>query len=215
MKIQIDKANLLRGIQIVQNTISSKISLPILNNILIETHGKQLRFIGTDLDVGISCVVPVNILSEGAITLPAKRIGDVIRELPSGEVTLIAKKNNMVDIESGKCRFKLLGLPKDEFPKLPEFKDKESIQIPREDLKEMLLLTSFAVSHEETRYILNGILLEIKEGVLRLVATDGRRLALAERNIGASAKKDISFILPIKAVQELVRNITDEGTVSL
>ncbi len=213
MKIQIDKGDLLKGIQTVQNTISSKISLPILNNILIETQGKNLRFIGTDLDVGISCLAPVNILSEGAITLPAKKIGDIIRELPNGEVTVIVKKNNMVDIESGSCRFKLMGLPKDEFPKLPEFKDKESIKIPREDLKEMLNLTSFAVSHEETRYILNGILLEVKNGVLRLVATDGRRLALAEKKI--DAKKEISVILPIKAVQELVRNIVDEGPLSL
>jgi DNA polymerase-3 subunit beta len=213
MKFKIDKQELLKGIQIVQNVVSTRSTLPILSNILIETQGSNLRLIATDLDIGISCVIPVNTIEEGAITLSAKRFSDIIKELPDSQVEINAKKNNQVDIECEKCKFKLIGLPKDEFPKFPEFKDKEAIRVEQSILKEILEATSFAVSHEETRYILNGILLEIKDSTLRLVATDGRRLALRESKISNTIKKDFKVIIPIKAVQELSRNLTTDGEV--
>jgi len=215
MKIQITKESLLNAIQTVQNIVSPRATLPILSNILIETQGSSLKLVATDLDVGISCEIPVNLQEEGSITLPAKKFSDIIKELPDGNVVVVVKKNNLVDIECEKCRFKLMGLPKDEFPKFPEFKDKESLQIEQSTLKEMLSLTSFAVSHEETRYILNGILVEIKENNLKLVATDGRRLAMAERKLSATSKKEFSCIIPIKAVNELNRNLKDDGKVSI
>ena len=181
MIFKTSQENLLAGVQIVQNIVSSKSPLPILSNILLEVKGTKLRLNTTDLDIGISCEIPVDIIEEGAITIPAKRFGDIIRELPSGDITISVKKNNQVDIEGRQCRFKLGGLPRDEFPKFPEFKDKEAIQIEQSTLKEMLRLTSFAVSHEESRYVLNGILIEISDNVIRIVATDGRRLAKVEK----------------------------------
>jgi DNA polymerase-3 subunit beta len=213
MKIQTKKENLLTAIQIVQNIVSPRNTLPILSNILIETRNNSLRLVATDLDVGISCEIPVDTQEEGSITLPAKKFSDIIKELPEGNVVIVVKKNNLVDIECEKCRFKLMGLPKDEFPKFPEFKDKETLQIEQTTLREMLNLTAFAVSHEETRYILNGILVEVKENNLKLVATDGRRLAVIERKIATTNKKELGVIIPIKAVNELNRNLKDEGRV--
>ena len=214
MKIIVKKEKLLESIQIVQNIVSSKATLPILSNILLETKGKELKINTTDLDIGISCGIDVNIAEEGAITIPAKRFSDIIKELPSGDISIHVKKNNQVDIDGEKCRFKLIGLPREEFPKFPEFKDKEIIKIEQAVLKEMIRLTSFAVSHEETRYILNGILMEISEDTVRMVATDGKRLAKVDKKILTPTKKDISVIIPLKAIQEIFRNLRDDGEVS-
>ncbi len=215
MIFKTSQENLLSGIQIVQNIVSGKATLPILANILLEAKGGKLKLNTTDLDIGISCEIPVDIIEEGAITIPAKRFSDIIRELPSGDITVSVKKNNQVDIEGKQCRFKVTGLPRDEFPKFPEFKDKESIQIEQATLKEMLRLTSFAVSHEESRYVLNGLLLELADNTIRIVATDGRRLAKIEKKLSGTIKKEIAVIIPIKAIQEISRNLQDEGTLSL
>lgn len=215
MKIKATKANLLNGIQVVQNIVPSKVTLPILSNILMETGKDNLKLNATDLDIGVSCGIPVETIEEGAITIPAKKFSDIVRELPDGEVVIHAKKNNQVEIEGKNCRFKLTGLPKDEYPKFPEFKDKEVIQVGQDILKEMLRLTSFAVSHEESRYVLNGVLMEISQDLIRLVATDGRRLAKIEKKLQNSVKKEISVIIPIKAVHEIGRNLKDDGFVSI
>jgi len=214
MKIKLSKDNLLSGIQTVQNIVSTKTTLPILSNMLLETHNNVIKMNTTDLDIGISCEVPVNILEEGSITIPAKKFSDIVRELPSGEVTILVKKNNQIDIEGNNCRFKLIGLPKEEFPKFPEFKDKEVIQIEQKILQEMLRLTSFAVSHEESRYVLNGLLFEITEDIIRIIATDGRRMAKIEKKILKPITKNLSVIIPTKAAQEVMRNLKDEGIVS-
>ncbi|MFH0866312.1 MAG: DNA polymerase III subunit beta [Bacteroidota bacterium] len=214
MKVKLSKEELLQGIQTVQNIVSTKATLPILSNMLVETKKDTLHLYTTDLDIGISCEIPVNIMEDGAITIPAKRFSDIVREFPAGDVIINARKNNQIDIEGQNCRMKLLGLPKEEFPKFPDFKDKESIKIKQADLKEMFRMTAFAVSHEESRYVLNGILVEVSKDTLRLVATDGRRLAKIERPLLNTVSQDVNFILPIKAVSEINRNLKDEGDVA-
>ncbi len=214
MKIKLSKEDLLLGIQTVQNIVSSKTTLPILSNMLMETKANSIKLNTTDLDIGISCEIPVNTQEEGGITIPAKRFSDIVRELPSGDVIIHTKKNNQIDIEGENCRFKLIGLPKEEFPKFPEFKDKEAIRIQQNIFKEMIRMTSFAVSHEEARYVLNGILLEIEEDTIRMVATDGRRLAKIEKKIGAPTQKEVKVIIPLKAIQEINRNLKDTGDLS-
>ena len=214
MKIKIDREQLLSGIQTVQNIVSPKMTLPILSNILFETKNDHIKLNTTDLDIGISCEFPVDIYEEGAITIPAKRFSDIIRELPPGDVIIHARKNNQIEIEGQNCRFKLIGLPKEEFPKFPEFKEKEVFKLKQIDLKDMIRLTSFAVSHEESRYVLNGILLEIDSDTIRMIATDGRRLAKIEKKLPQNYSKEMSIILPIKAIQEINRNLKDVGEVS-
>ncbi|OGX32391.1 MAG: DNA polymerase III subunit beta [Omnitrophica WOR_2 bacterium RIFCSPHIGHO2_01_FULL_48_9] len=216
MKIKLSKDDLLLGIQTVQNVVSSKTTLPILSNILMEAGRKNLlKLNATDLDLGISCEIPVDISEEGAITIPAKRFSDIVKEMPSGDISISVKKNNQIDIEGEKCRFKLIGLPKDEFPKFPEFKDKDGVRLEQSVLKEMLRMTSFAVSHEESRYVLNGVLLEISGSDICIVATDGRRLAKINKELSEPIKKDIKVILPSKAVQEITRNLKDQGELTL
>jgi DNA polymerase-3 subunit beta len=215
MKIKIEKESFVNAIQIVQNIVSTKSALPILANMLLEAQQNSLRLVTTDLDIGISCVIPVNIQEVGAITVPTKRFGDIIRELPGDSAVVTSKKNNMITIETESCQFKIMGLPPEEFPKLPEFKDREIIKLEQLDLKEMLQLTSFAASTDESRYVLNGILLNIQHSDLTLVATDGKRLAIINKKLPNSIDKDINIIIPIKTIQELNRNLKEEGELSL
>ncbi|MDD4893850.1 MAG: DNA polymerase III subunit beta [Candidatus Omnitrophica bacterium] len=215
MKLEVEKNTLLNGIQKVQNVISSKSTLPILSNILIDAQQSKLKLTATDLDIGISCAVPVDIQEPGIITIPAKRFGDIIKELPDDSVSINTKKNNLVIIETKSCQFKIMGLPCEDFPKLPEFKEGGVIKIEQPVLKEMLTLTSFAVSLDETRYILNGILFKINQNKLTLVATDGKRLAIIERKLKQDTEKDLQLIVPLKTIQELNRNLQDEGELSM
>ncbi|MDD5155410.1 MAG: DNA polymerase III subunit beta [Candidatus Omnitrophica bacterium] len=215
MKFKADKTDLLNGIQTVQNVITTKAALPILSNLLIETCEEGVRLSATDLDIGISCVIPVQTQEAGAITVPAKRFGDIVRELPADTVSINTKKNNSMVVEMESCQFKIMGLPREEFPKLPEFQNKEALKLEQGVLKQMLNLTSFAVSFDETRYILNGILFNINKNNITLVATDGKRLAIADRKIKQGTDKDMRIIVPIKTIHELNRNLKDDTEVSL
>lgn len=215
MKFKVEKSILVSGIQIVQNVIITKSSLPILSNILIETQQDALRLTATDLDIGITCLIPVNIQEPGAVTVPAKRFSDIIKELPGNNISVTTKKNNQVNIETDLCQFKIMGLAREEFPKLPEFKDKEVLKLEQSVLKEMLNLTSFSVSIDETRYILNGILFKVSKNGLILVATDGKRLAVVEKKLNYSVNQEMSIIIPIKTIHELNRNLKDEGELSI
>ncbi len=215
MELKVEKETLVNAIQTVENVITAKAVLPILSHILIEAQQDTLKLTATDLDIGISCVIPVDIQEAGAITIPAKRFSDIIKGLPNDGVELSTKKNNLVIIKTKLCQFKIMGLAREEFPKLPEFKDKEVIKLGQADLKQMLNLTSFAVSFDETRYILNGILFKIDKNTLTLVATDGKRLAIIERGLSQDIGKDVYIIVPIKTIHELNRNLKDDGELSL
>ncbi|MCU0666306.1 MAG: DNA polymerase III subunit beta [Candidatus Omnitrophica bacterium] len=215
MKFKTEKNTLLAAIQTVQNVITPKSALPILANILIETQNNDLKLTATDLDIGITCVIPVEVVEQGAITIPAKRFNDIVRELPADTVVLNSKKNNTVAIEAPSCQFKIMGLGKEEFPRLPEFKDKEALKLEQGVLKEMLRLTSFAVSFDEARYILNGILFKISKNTLTLVATDGKRLAVVERKLKQEVEKTMNMIVPSKTIQELNRNLQEGGELTV
>jgi DNA polymerase-3 subunit beta len=215
MRVKVNKETLVKGLEITQNIISAKATLPILSNFLIETQKDKLRLTATDLNIGISCVIPVNILEQGAITIPAKRFSGIIRELSEDEIEINTKKNNIVIVETKNCQFKIIGLPSEEFPKLPEFKDREVIKLEQGLLKAMLNQTSFAVSMDEVKYILNGILFRLSKDQITLVATDGKRLAISKNKLAQPVTKDLSFIVPIKTLMELERNLQDEGELSL
>jgi len=215
MKFKAKKEVLLKGIEIVQNIISAKATLPILSNFLLETQKDNLRITATDLNIGISCVIPVDIQEQGVITVPARRFSGIIKELPDEDIEINTKKNSLVVIETPSCQFKIIGLPAEEFPKLPEFKDKEVIKLEQDGLRQMLNQTAFAVSLDESRYILNGILFKINQDNLCLVATDGKRLAMSDKKIKQTTSKEISIIVPVKTIQELQRNLKNEGELSL
>ena len=215
MRFDTTKDVLTKGIQEVQSAINPKTTLPILSNLLIETGKDSVSLTATDLDMGIISTIPVKIGSEGVITAPAKKFFDIIKELPDGEVSISVKKNNLIYIECTSCVFKIMGLPKDEFPQLPDLKDKDSIIMQRPRLKKMLSMTSFAISRDETRYVLNGALFVIKPAYIRIVATDGRRLAMVEEKIQSPKTHEKKVIIPAKTITELLKLLGDEGDVKI
>ena len=212
MKFTVDKSELLEACRIVDGVISDRATLPILSNTLLQLQQSTLQVVGTDLDVGISCQLTVRGLEDGSITVPAKKFTEIIKELPDESLTLQAKKNHTLLIESRQCLFRLTGLPAEEFPRLPEVPRERGIQLHQRQLKEMFNLTAFAMSHEETRYVLNGSLLALHDTKATIVATDGRRLALAEGILDAKAAQTKRVILPAKTVHELHRLLQDDGT---
>lgn len=215
MRLEAKKESLLKGMTAVQNAISPRSTLPILSNVLLETIKNGLTITGTDLDIGIITTIPAKITTPGSITVPAKKFLDIIKELPESPIAISVRKNNMMQIVCENSQFKIMGIPKDDFPKLPEFKDKEPIILDQELLKIMLGMTSFAISRDETRYILNGVYILIKKNSIKMVATDGRRLALIEREIELAKNIDKKVIIPIKTVQELHRNLQEDGKISI
>lgn len=215
MRFTIDKNNFIKGIQVVHNIISSKANLPILSYLALEAREKTIYLTATDLDIGITCEIPADIGESGKIVMPAKKTGDIIREFPENTININAAKNNLISIESKKCQFKLMGLPYEEFPKLPKLTNQEVIKLNQDDLQQMLSLVAFAVSNDETRYTLNGVLLKIQDNDLSLVATDGRRLACYQKKINQNLNKSIEIIIPIKAIHEINRNLSEEGEVLL
>ena len=216
MKFNTTKDVFLKGLQTVQTAISSKSNLPILSNILIEAMEDRIILTTTDLDIGITSTMPIKPSITGSITIPAKKFIDIIKELPEkSEISISVKKNNMVNIDCDKNTFKVMGLPKEEFPQLPEFKNKDVIVLEQAKLKKMLRMTAFAISHDETRYVLNGVLFVVKPSVLRLVATDGRRLAMIEEKMQLPKAMERKFIVPTKAVNELDKILSDDGEVKI
>ena len=203
MKVQISREHLLKGMQMIYPTIPTKSTLPILSHILLETRKDSLYMAGTDLEIGISCTVPAQIVEEGAIAIPAKRLNDLVKELPNSPLQINTKKNQQASIECGRSLFKIMGLPKEEFPRLPQMGDQDLLVIDQTVLQAMLSLTAFAVSQDESRYILNGILFISKGGWLKLVATDGRRLAFIEKQAMTPTKAEHQVIVPYKAITEL------------
>ncbi len=217
MEILVTKNNFLKSISLAGSVTSNKTNtLPILANILIETEGDaQLRLVGTDLEVGLSTHVPCKVVKEGSITLPAKKIQEIVRELPEGEVEISVAKNNSVTIRSGKAVFKIMGLSKEDYPKLPDIDEKAAIEFEQALIKESLELTSFAISYDETRYVLNGVLMSIKGNQVKFVATDGRRLAYMDRSFESPVTQNIEMIIPTKAVQELLKILNWDGIMKI
>lgn len=215
MKLKFLKSDLLKGVQISQDVISQRAALPILSNFLIEAEKNTVKITATDLNVGIITKIPASIMTEGAVTIPAKKFSDIIKELPEGEVILDVRKNNQVVIEAKPCFFKIMGLPKDEFPTPPQISKSERLLVGQEMLKNMLKLTYFSVSRDETRYMLNGILFKVAGDFLELAATDGRRLAVVKNKTDIPKGMIKEVIIPIKTINELNKLLVEQGQVEI
>jgi DNA polymerase-3 subunit beta len=211
MKFRIARDAFLDSLQQVQHVVSTRTTLPILSNVLIEAADGKLRLTTTDLDVGVSGTVEADISKEGTTTLPVKRLVSIIRELPASDVEVSVDAKDVASITCGPSFFKIIGLGQGEFPPLPDFKDARDYKISEELLRESLRRTSYAISSDETRYVLNGIFTQFKEGKLTFVATDGRRLAMVESDLEFPASHETDFIIPSKAVQELQRLLGSDG----
>ncbi len=215
MKFRILKEAFQEGLQQVQHVVSARTTLPILSNVLVEAEGDALRLTTTDLDVGVSVRVDAKVEVPGGTTLPARRLASIIRELPASDVDVEVDDKNTASIRSGRSFFKILGLNRDEFPPLPDFEDAHEFKLDQKRLLDCLKKTSYAISTDETRYVLNGIFFSFKEGSLTMVATDGRRLAMVEQDVEFPQSQETDMIIPTKAVNELQRLLHDEGEVTM
>ena len=175
MRFTITRENLQQGLGAVAGSIPTRTTLPVLSNILIEAEDGAVRMSGTDLDTAVSVRVPAEVAEPGAITAPAKKLQEIARELPGA--TEISTQGDSILISSGRSRFKLNGLPKDEFPAFPKVEFSGSWRVTGADLQKLITHVSFAASTEETRPILNGVLWQLQEHDMRMVATNGHRLA--------------------------------------
>ncbi len=193
------------------NVVSLKPTIPILSNFLIEAVNDELIITSTDMAVGIRCLTEAKILQEGATTLPAKKFAQLIRELTSTNVEISTNSNEVTEIIADSSRFKLNGMNRAEFPSLPDITEATRFKIKQADLKDMFYRTSFAVSREDTRYVLTGVHMSIVNGEATFIGTDGKRLAKAFIDIDIDKSFKGSYIIPLKAVEEFLKNLTDEG----
>jgi DNA polymerase-3 subunit beta len=178
MRFSITREKLQEGLAAVAGSVPTRTTLPVLSNLLLETDGEAVRFSGTDLDTAVSVTVPAEVEEPGAITAPARKLQEIARELPPSPVG-VATQGDALTITGGRSRFRLNGLPRDEFPAFPavSFEEGGSWRLTGKELNDLISHVAFAVSTEETRPILNGVLWELREGEMRMVATNGHRLA--------------------------------------
>src|ERR671921_27408 len=210
MRFTITREKLQEGLAAVAPSIPAKTTLPVLANILVETTDKGIRLSGTDLDIAVSTEVAADVETTGAITIPAKKLSEIARELPPAPVKIGAMGEQRVTLECGRSRFKLLGLPRDEFPTFPSVRFEESWRVRSGDLQKLISHTAFAVSTEESRPILNGVLWELRPEEMRMVATNGHRLAKMQLPIestaaGGSKPPASDLIVPPKALEQIRR----------
>ncbi|HRE82304.1 MAG TPA: DNA polymerase III subunit beta [Opitutaceae bacterium] len=210
MKFKINRDHFSNGLAQVLNVVGSKTTMPILSNVLIEAEKDFISLTTTNLDLGIRCKIKADVKEGGAVTLPVKRLATIVRELPNLDVTVDASPNHQVKLASGGSNFRIMGIGKEEFPPLPEFGEEKSFTVDQPELVSMLKSVSYAQSSDETRYILNGVYFNFRDGKLSLVATDGRRLALIAKEMEIPAESAGAIILPAKTVGELLRML-DKG----
>jgi DNA polymerase-3 subunit beta len=208
MQFTVTRQNLHQGLAAVSASIPSKTTLPVLSNILLETAEDGVWMSGTDLDVSIRVKIPAEVTESGSLTAPGKKLQEITRELPDHPVS-ISTRSDQIELSCGQARFKLNGLPADEFPALPQVDFESGMEVAGKDLQSLIHHTSFAVSTEESRPILNGVLWEVRDGHMRMVATNGHRLARMTLKVGAADGAGSNFIVPPAALQQVQRLFKD------
>jgi DNA polymerase-3 subunit beta len=211
MKFSIVRSKFLDGLQKVQNVVSGKGTLQILQNALIHAEDNQLCITTTDLDISERCFVDCEVDQPGSTTLPVRRLSSIIRELDEGKIMVEVNDDDVATVQAGSSYFKIIGMSVRDFPPVPASEGKFCYRVDQGVLREMLRKTSYAVSQDETRRVLNGVLMAFKDNKLTMVATDGRRLALVEHEIEFPPEAEAEMILPTKAVSELMRILGNEG----
>ncbi len=216
MEILISKSELSSALSKVQGIVEKKNTVPILSSVLLEVEGSSLFVSATDLEISLRSRYQAETSTEGVLTAPAKKIFEIVRELPEGDVRISSDEGGWVRIEMGRSRFKVMSLPKEDFPTIPQMEEGERLLFPPATLAEMIDKTSFAMSHDQTRHALNGVLWEVsphKDGSAecRMVATDGHRLAYIRRECRGEVTGQRGAIVPRKAIVELKRLIGESG----
>ena len=210
MELKIGAQELAKALGRTQGIVEKKSTMPILSHVLIEAKKDgQLVVSATDLDLAVSSEHTCEVLKEGAVAVSARHLYEIVRALPEQSVTLKKANNNYLEVKSGPSEFRIVGLPSEDFPALPSFDKVPFVDVAPALLLEMIERTFFAVSTDETRYNLNGVFFEPSGETLRLVATDGHRLSLSEREVGAGFGLKRGVILPKKGLQELKKLLAE------
>lgn len=215
MFFEIPRKELINPLKTVVSVVDNKQTLAVLSNVLIKLEGNQLQLVGTDSEVEITCMLPVeNSLNpddnNGETTLPARKFFDIVRTLEDKNPVQIQVNNSRATIKSGKSRFTLACLPAEDFPLSPAMSEMYTFQLPQKTLKELIAQTAFAIANNDVRYYLNGLCLDLKQDKLVAVATDGHRLALAETTFALQDKTPFQVIVPKKVITELNRLLSDD-----
>ncbi|MBI4382569.1 MAG: DNA polymerase III subunit beta [Nitrospinae bacterium] len=216
MEFRISRENFLTGVQKVQGIVETKGAMPILSHLLVSTDNEGIYIQATDLEIGIKGFYPANVITQGALALNARKLFDIVRELPEQEIHVSGEENNWITLRCGNSKFRLPGLPAEDFPALPEYSEEGIMEFRAPLLREMIRKTIFAISPDESRPALNGLLLEREENQATLVGTDGHRLALIQRPLpasGAPGAEKLSLILPKKALAELLKMMENDEAV--
>jgi len=216
MEFIIGKEEIVKGLSRIQSVVEKKVAMPILSNAFLETKGVGISITATDLEIGLQGFYPAKILKEGKSTISAKKIFEVVKELPEKEVTFRSMENQWVEILCGKSVFKIMGLPAETFPALPMYEEEGFFSLNGDAFREMIAKTIYAVSTDESRYNLRGIFLIKLSGEkgqgLRMVSTDGYRISLIDRLFEGEIKGlDKGILLPKKGMSEVNRLIEEEG----
>ena len=215
MKLTIKKEEILKGLQRIQGVVEKKNTMPILSNMLLTADGKGVEIVATDLEIGLRGRYTAEVEKPGAVTVSAKKMYEIVRELPAEDIQINVEDGNWVKIVSGQSQFKLVALPKDEFPALPDVAEDGMIAIEGETLREMIKKTLYSVGENDARYVLNGLFVHMspaKNGLnIRMVGTDGHRLSMIDRVIDAKHKEE-SMIIPKKAMMELRRLLEEDSS---
>ena len=214
MKLKIKKEEILKGLQRIQGVVEKKNTMPILSNMLLTAEGGSLEIIATDLEIGLRGRYVADVEKPGSVTVSAKKVYEIVRELPADDVQIKVEEGNWVKILSGHSQFKLVGLPKDEYPALPDVAEEGMISIDGDMLRDMIRKTLYSVGENDARYVLNGLFMHMtqaKGGLnIRMVGTDGHRLSMIDRVVDAKHKEE-SIIIPKKAMMELRRLLEEDA----
>ena len=213
MELVVRKGDLLHELQLFQGIVERKNTIPILANVLIEAEGKEVQLLATDLEVALRSRCAASVSKPGALTLPAKKLYEIVRALPDTDISIGEQGQGAVKVAADRFDSRIQTLPKEDFPTLPNPTGKDGATLPGKVLREMVAKTQFAITGEDTRYFLNGALFVLDKDQMTLVATDGHRLALvsAKRDKSGKGKKDesVRVILPKKTLWELSRLLSD------
>jgi DNA polymerase-3 subunit beta len=211
MEFTVNKADLVRELNLSQGVVEKKTTIPILSNVLLEAAGDRITLTATDLELGIRCSCPATVKKPGSGTIPAKRLLDYVRLLPDAAVDVKFLENHWASLVCGRSRTRIAGMPHDSFPELPLMPE-ELAQIPAGVLAALISKTIFAISAEESRFTLNGALLLLKSNGLTMVSTDGHRLAMAECDVELpSLATPFRALVPRKAMGEILKLVGDTG----
>jgi DNA polymerase-3 subunit beta len=215
MKLKIKKDEILKGLQRIQGVVDKKNTMPILSNMLLVADGKGIEIIATDLEIGLRGRYAADVEKPGAVTVSAKKMFEIVRELPEEDVQIRVEEGNWVKIVSGHSQFKLVGLPKEEYPSMPDVAEEGMITMDGVTLRDMIKKTLYAAGENDARYVLNGLyvhLSPVKGGLnIRMVGTDGHRLSMIDRIVEAKHKEE-SVIVPKKAMIELRRLLEEDSS---